>query len=147
MVAAAVGGALRRAVVRRRGRTLRLDEHTRMITVQQSTSVHYHIIVRFRRVDITTAAAAADAIENHVTFSGTRRLFRFDKHLPRRLGRRAVVAAAAATAVLAVVTFVVMMMMMVLMMTSTVATSRTAPTMTATAAAAAAAVTMRRLVT
>ena len=134
-------------MVRRRGRTLRLDEHTRMITVQQSTSVYYHIIVRFRRVYITTAAATADAIENHVTLGGARRLFRFDKHLSRRLGRRAIVAAATTAAVFAVVTFVMMMMMMVLMMTSTVATSRTAPTMTATAAAAAAAVTMRRLVT
>ena len=44
-------------MVRRRGRTLRLDEHARVITVQQSTSVYYHIIVRFRRVYITTAAA------------------------------------------------------------------------------------------
>ena len=132
--------------MRRRGRTLRPDEHTRVVTVQQSTSVYYHIIVRFRRVYITTAAATADAIENHVTLGGARRLFRFDKHLSRRLGRRAV-AAATTAAVFAVVTFVVMMMMIVLMMTSTVATSRTAPTMTATAAAAAAAVTMRRLVT
>ena len=132
--------------MRRRGRTLRPDEHTRVVTVQQSTSVYYHIIVRFRRVYITTAAATADAIENHVTLGGARRLFRFDKHLSRRLGRRAVVAAAtAATAVLAVVTFVVVMvMLMMLMMTSTLAAARRAtPTLTA----ATAAVTMRRLVT